>query len=267
MNERSMLRSLSVDDPRRAAAWIRIAPWAAAPLFCVCLTTSSSAQPLVVPSTPASPVPLVMSQVSDRSIAVRLAGSARRGVTTVELRNLRDQTITSVDVDTSAPGSAFVLPTPWNGELRITRPADPGVRAASAFVAVVVEPVLTDAGGGPPRIIFGPNGRTSVRFAENNSPPQGTQIVITSPAISTPAPPPRLVGDPVEIGFMPSPPHPTTGVVGLTPWSTPARGRLVVNVFDPTTQRWSALPSHVGRDGTVYASGPLPGVYALTVGR
>jgi hypothetical protein len=245
MNERSMLRGLG-------------------PLFCVCLATSSMAQPMVVPATPPSPFPLAMSRVSDRSIAVRLAGIARPGVTRVELRNLRDQTITSVDVDTSAARPTFALPAPWNGELRITRPAAPGVPAAVAFVGVVVEPVLPDVAGGPPRIIFGPNGRTSVRFAERGNPPERAQVVITSPAMSAPAPPAGSVGDPVEIAFMPSLPRPTTGVVGLTPWSPPARA-LVVNVFDPATRRWSALHSHVGHDGTVFATGPLPGVYALTV--
>lgn len=264
MNERSMLPGPSVDDARRGA-WIRSAPWAAAPLLCVCLTTALPAQTIVVPSTRPSPIPLAMSRVSDRSIAVSLAGGAQPGVTKVELRNLGDQTLTSVDVDTMAPGSTFVLPSPWNGELRIMRPGAGGIPATSAFVAVVVEPVLPDAGGGPHRILYGPNGRSSVRFSANGTPPHGTQVFITSPAISMQPSPARLVGDPVEIGFMPSLPRQTTGVVGLTPWTPPRRGRLVVSVFDPPTRRWSVLPSRAGRDGTVYATGPLPGVYALTV--
>ena len=228
--------------------------------------SAAAAKPVAGPSTSASPAPvaLALSRISDRSVSVRFDRAQWPAGTTVRARNLLDQSITSLEAGASEGGPLFVLPAPWDGELMITRPAAPGSVVMPQFVAVVVTPVVAPPEGDRPRLIYGPRGLSIVRFSKEGAPPEGTQVFITSPPISAVEPPRKLAGDLVEIGLLPRSPLAITALVGLTPWSPPAKGQLVLNVYDPKGQRWTALPSHAARDGTVFATGPVPGAYSLT---
>jgi hypothetical protein len=272
MNERSLPCGQSPpNNSRHTVSWLRATLHSIALSIlllctCACPPKAPSVPPIIQRSSPASPVSLSFSQISDNALAVTLATTARPGPTTVDIRNLLTQSISSTTVDTSTAGSTgahFVLPTPWNGELKITSPGRDRA-TESIFVAIVIEPVLPDTDDRPARIIYGPSGRSSVRFEKGNSPPAGTQIFFTSP-VNAISPPVGLDGDLVNIGLIPSPPKAATGVIGLTPWS-PSDSRLSVHVYDPNNRQWSALPSRPGRDGTVFATGPVPGLYALAVG-
>jgi hypothetical protein len=222
--------------------------------------TPASARAIVVaPGVPH--VAMALSRIDERSVGVKLDG-AGRGKTVVHLHNLRDQTTTTVSVDTA--GASFALPAPWDGELMVIRPAAPRRPAEPALVAVVVEPIVAPPAGEHPRTIFGPSGWSSVRFEKDAVPLAGTQVFITSPAVSKVAPPEKAIGDPVEIGLMPA--QATTAIVGLSFPLQPAE-RLVLSVYDPKRRGWTALPSRAARDGMVYATASLPGIFALTVPR
>jgi hypothetical protein len=251
----------------RIRRWTHSAACVALGSMCVYASacfSSTQPKPIVLSRTPPSPVSVSFSHIDDHSIAARLS-TTRPGVTMVDLRSALDQTTTSATVNTSVESAGFVLPTPWDGELKITRSEGGKTASDSAFVGIVVKLVPAAAAGIPPQIIYGPQGRVSVRLAESGNLQPRTNIVIASPATSIPPLPPGLVGDPVEIGFIPPPPSTIPDVVGLAPWLPPPNAQLVVSRFDPTSKVWSRLRSHTARDGTVFASGPLPGVYALTV--
>jgi hypothetical protein len=174
----------------------------------------------------------------------------------VDARNQIDQTHTTPALDPAHP--SFVLRSPWNGEVRVND------GTASTFFSIVVQPVLPSPPHAP-SIVYGPQGRVVVRFNDDGRAPAGSHIIITSPAISTPINPAGLIGEPVEIALVPPAQGPTPVVVGLTPWLPPVNATLAIHVFDRTTQTWSALHSHVSRDGTVYANAPIPGVFAVKV--
>jgi len=222
-----------------------------------------------VPATTPSPFPvtLALSNAGDRFISVRFAGARWPAGTTVHARNLLDQRITRLDAADTEDGPMVVIPAPWDGELKISQPAAPGTVVMPEFIAVVVAPLIPPPEGKPPRLIYGPKGWSSVRFTKEGAPPDGSQIFIVSPPVSAVVRPGRLASDAVEIGLLPGSPLAMTAVVGLRPWSPQARDRQVLNVYDAKRRAWTALPSHADRYGTVFATGPIPGLYAVTAGR
>ena len=225
---------------------------------------AAAARAIVVAPDVKPRVPMALSRINDRSVAVRLEGAERPGMTVVRLHNLRDQTTTSVNVDTAASDPSFALPAPWDGELMVMRPAAPGKPVEPALVAMVVEPIVAPPAGEHPPIIYGPSGWSRVRFEKDAVPLEGTQVFIASPAVSKIAPPAKAIGDAVEIGLIPA--QATTAVVGLF-WPAPKGERLVLSVYQARRRGWTELPSRPARDGMVYATGPVPGLYALTVAR
>ena len=253
------------------------APWM--PLW-LCLSACATKPPpptsaplpapdaIVLHARAAPPLALTLSQTADDALTARLAPAAAPGVTAVELRDFSRQTHGAAALDAASPtdaGRTFALPVPWNGELRLTGPPAPGERASSRFVGVVIQPVLPRAADNRPRIIQGPSGRTILILTEAGAPVVGTQVIISSPALSAPAAPAGTLGDTVEIGLLPAPAGRPTAVIGVVPWSPPVKARLTLNVFDPATKAWAAVPTHVAHDGTVFGRAALPGIFAVTV--
>ena len=182
-------------------------------------------------------------------------------------RNLLDQSITPLDVHAAEGGPVVVLPAPWDGELKIAPPGAPGADVMPEFFSVVVMPVIADPAADGLRTIYGPRGLSSVRFATEGAPSAGAHVFLASPPISSVEPPSKLAGDAVEIELLPRSALGITALVGLRPWAPSAKARLVLNVYDPKGGRWNALPSHTARDGTVFATGPVPALYAVTAPR
>ena len=203
---------------------------------------------------------LSLDKFDQRKLQGRLAVDKKDfpGGITLSYRGLNSAQVVLLPAGPMSEGSNLIpvsFPAPWKGELRI---ADARAPQRSTFVAVAVEPVVPNP---RPDFVYGPSGRAQVLLPAR-VPAELKYLVFISPG-SAPVPD-GLIDDPVQVGCLPTSVRVKEAVVGLTPLAPPGGKAMALSVLE-SGGGWRALHSHTAPTGTVFARGPVPGTYAVTV--